>query len=128
MSDNAQGQSSPGANSRINCVWEVLLEEGTTATKGSIDTAGNRGDDGQFVTGGDGGGFLRGKVAKVFVIEINVDEGTELAFSVEKLLLQLRILAGEVGEDLGHGISDNSDRSSSAGERPKRGWDVNIHA
>ena len=37
--------------------------------------------------------FLRGQVADVFVVEVDVDEGAQLAFGGEEVLLQLGIAA-----------------------------------
>jgi hypothetical protein len=113
------------------------LEEGTTATEGvfarnafacTVSPAGDGGDNGELVSGGDGRCFFGGKVTKILVVEINVDEGAKLALVVEELLLKLGVLGGEVGEDFGDSIAGNSDRLSSCCKGTERRWDVNVHA
>jgi hypothetical protein len=119
------------------------LEEGTTATTRSIprggvfarsaftwtvSPTGNRRDDGEFVGCSDRGGFFFGKITKIFVVEIDVDEGAELALVAEELLLQIGILGGEVGEDLSDGCTGDGDRLGSCGVSAERSWDVNVHA
>jgi hypothetical protein len=115
----------------------VELEEGTTATEGilarsifawTISAASDGGDDGELVGCGDGRCFLGGKVTKILVVKIDVNEGAELALGVEELLLKLGVLGGEVGEDLGDGIAGNSDRLGSSRKGTERRWDVNVHA
>jgi hypothetical protein len=51
-----------------------------------MGAAGDGGDDGEFVGVGDGGVFFGGEVSDVVVVEVDVDEGAELALGVEEVL------------------------------------------
>src|SRR5215469_728833 len=102
--------------------WE--LEEGTTGTTAT----GDGGDDGEFVGVADGGCFFFREVAEVFVVEVDVDEGAELAFAGEKLLLKLGKLGGQRCEDVGDGAAGDADRLGSAGVHAERCGDVDVHA
>jgi hypothetical protein len=106
------------------------LEKGTTATTGgdAVRTAGDGGDDGELVICGNGSRFFFRKIAEVFVVEVDVDEGAELAIVAEELLLQRGVLGGEVGKDLSDCRTGNGYRLSSGGKGAERRWDVNVHA
>src|SRR5215469_10128402 len=105
---------------------DLDLEERTTATTGGA--AGDGRDYGEFVGVGDDSGFFFRKVAEVFVIEIDVDERTELALVVEELRLEVGELGGERGEDLGDCGTRDADRLGSVGVNAERCGDVDVHA
>ena len=56
-----------------------VLALATTALSGAGAAAGDGGDDGEFVGGGDGRGLAAGEVADVVVVQVDVDEGAQLA-------------------------------------------------
>jgi len=98
----------------------AVLETATTA-------ASYGGDDGEFVGGGGGGGFAGGEVADIFVVEVDVDEGAELAFRGEEVLLQRGVRGGERGEGVGNGGAFDGDGGLLVSEGAQRGGDVNLH-
>ena len=71
------------------------------------------------------GGQRRGRalqVAYVFAIQKDVDKGTQLAVAAVQMLLQLRVLCGEVAHCLGHSGAGNGHLRGAAGERTQGGW------
>ena len=90
-------------------------------------TAGNAGDDGEFVGGGDGGFFLGGEIADVVVVEVDVDEGAQLALGGEEVLLHGGEGRGESGEPFGYGGAIDGDGLLLVGVGAQRGGDVNVH-
>src|SRR6516165_9651539 len=99
--------------------WPGLVRSTTTR---------NRRDDGEFVASGDGGVLLGREVPQIFVVDVDVDEGAELALCSEELLLEFRKLRGERGQDVGDGCSRDADRLGSAGVDAERCGDVDVHA
>ncbi len=114
---------SPGLRDPRLKPWGTLAVgrlEATTA-------AGDGGDDGEFVGGGDGGGFAGGEVADVFVVEVDVDKGAELAFRGEEVLLQRGVRGSERGEGVGNSGAFDGDGGLLVSEGAQRGGDVNLH-
>ena len=64
--------------------------------------AGDGGDDAQRVSGGDGGGFLPGKVTDVFVVQINIHKGADFALGGEEVLAQIGVRLGELVNGAGN--------------------------
>jgi hypothetical protein len=92
-----------------------------------LEAAGDAGDDGELVGIGDGGFFLGGKIANVVVVEVDVDEGAELAFGGVEVVLQGRMRGGESGEAGGDGGGFDGDSLLLVGVSAQRGGDVDLH-
>ncbi len=90
-------------------------------------TAGDGGDDGEFVRGGDGGVFLGRKVADVVVIEVEVDEGAKLTFGGVEVRLHSRVGGDERGEPLGYSGAFDRDSFVFVGVSAQRGGDMDLH-
>ena len=72
------------------------------------------------------GGVL--EVADVVVVEVDVDEGAELAFGGEEVLLEVGVGGGELREDCVYGCAGDGDGLVAAGVAAQRGGDVDLHA
>ena len=72
----------------------------TTAGDGG-SAASNRRNDGELVRGGDGGVFLGGEVTDVVVVEVDVDEGAQLALGGVEVLLEGGVRSDECGQAFG---------------------------
>ena len=90
-------------------------------------TAGDGGDDGEFVRGGDGGVFLGGEVADVVVVEVDVDEGPQLALWRIEVLLHRGMRGDERGEAFVHGGAGDRDSFLLVSVGAQRGGDVYFH-
>src|SRR6185312_4151419 len=77
---------------RVSCL--VFSRLATTTT-------GDGRDDGQLVGFGDGGFFVGGKVAKVFIVEIDVHERAQLALGAEEVRPHRRMLLDKLLQALG---------------------------
>jgi hypothetical protein len=98
-----------------------------TTTEGAWTAARDGRDDGDLGGIVDGGAFLFGEIADVFVVEVEVDEGAELAFGGVEVLAHGREALDEGGESFADGGAGDGDGLLPLGEGAKRGWDVNLH-
>ena len=105
------------------------MRAGTVArcSLAATTAAGDGRDDGELVGGGDGGGFFGGEIADVVVVEVEVDEGAEVAFGGEEVLLHGGVCGDEGGEAFGDGGGGDGDGLLLVGEGSERGGDVNLH-
>ena len=65
--------------------------------------AGDGGDDGERVSGGNAGGLFCGQVANVFVVQVEVNKGAQFSLGGEEVLAQLGVGPGERSESFGDG-------------------------
>ena len=68
------------------------------------------------------------EVADVVVVEVDVDEGAELALGGEEVLLEVGVGGGELREDCVDGGAGDGDGLSAAGVGAQRSGDVDLHA
>jgi hypothetical protein len=90
--------------------------------------AGNRGDDGERVAGGDFGGAAF-QVAHVLVVEENVDEAAQSAVGGVQVGLEARVLADQIAQRLVDRGARDLDVGGLAGEAPQgcRNLDCQCH-
>ena len=79
--------------------------------------AGDGGDDGECIGRLGGGGLFFREVADVFIVQVEVDEGAELAVVREEVALELGVRAGELVEGGGDGGRVDLHRGLLCGER-----------
>ncbi len=66
------------------------------------------------------------QVADVFVVDVDVDEAAQLAFSVVQMRLEAGVPADQIGQQLAHRFAIHFDRVLPVGERPQRGRNQNL--
>src|ERR1700736_1523373 len=91
-------------------------------------SAGDRRDNRQAVTILDRRVLLVAQVTDVFVVQVNVHEGAQLAFLRIQMLLQFRMSKGEFIQRLTYGRSLNRHRGLLGGELTEWCRNVNLHA
>src|ERR1700733_8777618 len=104
------------------------FREGRSTTTGTGGAAGDGGDDGEVGGVGDGGVFLGGEVADVVVVEVDVDEGAELALGGEEVLAELGVGGGELGEHCADGRAGDGDGLFAVCVGAQRCRDVDVHS
>ena len=82
-------------------MWGGVGFSRLATTTGRGGTAGDGGDDGELVGGGGGGIFLGWKVADVVVVEVEVDEGAQLALGGVEVLLHGGVRGDERSQAFG---------------------------
>ncbi len=72
--------------------------------------------------------FLGVEIADVVVVEVDVDEGAQLALGGEEMLLELGVGGGELREHCVDGGAGDGDSLFAAGVGAQRSGDVDLHA
>src|SRR5579859_1754787 len=93
----------------------------------ALTAAGDGWDDGEFVVVGGFGGFLAGQIADVVVVEVDVDEGAQLAVGGVEVLAEVGICGDQLGQSLADGVSGNVYGLLASGVGAQRRGDMDVH-
>lgn len=93
----------------------------------SCGTAGDGGNDGEFIVSRDRAVFFGGEVTDVVIVEVDVDEGAERAVGGEEVLLHGGVGCGERSEALGYRGAFDGDGIFLVGVSAQWGGDMNLH-
>ena len=90
-------------------------------------TTGDGGNNRQLVGIGDGGVFLGGKIANVFIVQIDVHERAQLALRRKKMRAHGRMQLNKLLQPFGDGRACYRDSFLLLGKGAERCGNVNLH-